>query len=53
MDLRPKRLVVISHCFVSAPSTMRFVPEMRLASGLARNTTPGRDVFGNAHADDL
>jgi hypothetical protein len=26
--------------FVSAPSMMRFVPEMRLASGLARNTTP-------------
>ena len=25
---------------VSAPSIMRFVPEIRLASGLARNTTP-------------
>jgi hypothetical protein len=26
--------------WVSAPSTMRLVPEMRLATGLARNTAP-------------
>jgi hypothetical protein len=35
-----KKVSVLYTALVNAPSMMRLVPEIRLATGLARNTTP-------------